>query len=346
MRYGVVAGKFWPFHNGHDYLLNVAAENCDFLDIILVARDLQQPSAMERALAIYESMQGYRVKVHIVGDIRTDDDTEESSQVWARYTPEILGHTPDVVFSSEEYGVRWAGYMGAVHVMVDLQRARHPVSGTEIRNNPTEFSDLLPPASKALILPRVVVMGAESTGTTTLANELGFEFLSPVVPEYGRILAEDYKAEHGVAPPLDYWDDQVFRLIAHGQNALEERYARAANKVLICDTDSLATAVWYERYHGRGSTEIDMVGLKQSQKHDLYIITSPEGVPWEDDGTRDGPDQRTWMHSTFLYMARRAKHFNAGVEVLEVKGTRSERLLQAREAVQRVLDTRRVPVLG
>src|SRR5574338_787805 len=334
MTYGVVAGKFWPFHKGHEYLLHTAAVQCDHLDILLVGRPDEFPAPAQRALAIYESLAGFDIQVHIVGDIETNDGTEESSQVWAQYTPAILGYTPDVVFSSEEYGVRWAGYMNVPHIMVDLERRTYPVSGTEIRNNFYANSKFIPDATKAQVLPRIVVMGSESTGTTTLATALGRQFKTNVVPEFGRLIAEDYKKKNGVAPPLDFWTDQQFRLVAHGQNALEERYAKSANGILICDTDSLATAVWYERYHqAKSSMYFDEVGMLQAQKHHLYIVTSPTGIPWEDDGTRDGPDQREWMHESFVFMAKQA-HRRYGVPWVVVEGSRHERLIHALNKIQ------------
>ena len=338
MTNGVVAGKFWPYHKGHALLLHSAAGQCDFLHILLVGRSDEWPSPTERALGIAQDLAyaGHRFQIHIVGDIETLDDTEESSQVWAKYTPAILGFTPDVVFSSEEYGIRWAGYMGVPHIMVDLARKTYPVSGTQVRNNYYAHKNYLPAQTRAQVLPRVVVMGSESTGTTTLADALGKYYNTVVVPEFGREIAEDYYLEHGVGPPLDFWDEQQFRLVAHGQNAIEERLAREANGVLICDTDALATSVWYERYrHKRHSLYFDKIGLEQAKKHSLYIITSPEGIEWEDDGTRDGKDERMWMHESFLFQARKVKRLY-GIPWIEVKGDPHERLAQAVQAIDRL----------
>lgn len=347
MTYGVVAGKFWPFHKGHELLLHTAANGCDHLDILLVARPDERPTAQERALAIYENLAGYHVQVHIIGDIETIDDTEESSQTWAQYTPAILGYTPDVVYSSEEYGTRWAGYMGVPHIMVDLARKTYPVSGTQVRSNFYAHKNFIPPQTKAQVLPRVVVMGAESTGTTTLATALGNYYNTVVVPEFGRQIAEDYYSEHGVGPALDFWDEQKFRLVAHGQNALEERLAREANGILICDTDSLATSVWYERYNDkRTSLYFEHIGLEQAKKHSLYIVTSPVGVDWQDDGTRDGEKERKWMHESFLFIARKA-HRERGVPFLEVTGDPHDRLTQAVEAIDRLaLDKHAYAMVG
>ncbi len=344
MTTGIVAGKFWPYHNGHSMLLHYAIKHSDFLHIFLVGRPEQVPPPHDRALAIANNLAetGGKFKIHIVDDLETIDNKPESSAIWADYTYATLGYFPDVVFSSESYGLRWANNMHAKHEMVDLYRYTHPVSGTLIRENYYVYSNELPPETRAQVLPRIVVLGSESTGSTTLANQLGQYYETNVVPEYGRILAETYKAKHGVGPPLDYWDDQMFRLVAHGQNMMEERYAAQANGLLICDTDSLATAVWYERYHGKSSLYFDRVGFRQAKKHSLYILTDHHDVPWEDDGTRDGQNERAWMQDSFEFVLQRS-----GVPWIKVSGDRDERFKAAVAEIDRVaLDKNAYSVVG
>ena len=70
--------------------------------------------------------------VKLVKDIHKDDD----SKAWAEYTVRILGRAPDVVFTSEEYGQRWAKFLGCLHILVDMERLTVPVSGTLVRKNP------------------------------------------------------------------------------------------------------------------------------------------------------------------------------------------------------------------
>src|SRR5690606_40170198 len=109
----------------------------------------------------------------------------------------------------------------------------------------------MPPATKRFMVPRIVVLGAESTGTTTLANALGAHYNTVVVPEVGRLIEERHRAEGGGGDAS--WDDQQFWLTSRAQDALEERMAEQANGVLICDTDSLATSVWYKYYMAKDS---------------------------------------------------------------------------------------------
>lgn len=348
----VVAGKFMPFHSGHKALLDFAAKQGVRLYVLLVADDeFDTVDPHVRALSIYESFEfSNNVKVHIVDNIYTDDTDiapgtiSKSNMLWARYTREILGFVPDAVVASEEYAEGWANAMGCKFIMFDLPRRAVPVSGTLCRDNIYAQKDMLPPATRRYMNPRVVVLGAESTGTTTLATALGNHYKTFVVPELGHTLGFEALA-NGESVEDDSWDDARFWLVSRGQDAAEERYARNSNGVLICDTDSWATAQWYEYYMEKkvpGFTwqtyeRLRTAGLKQRKKHALYILTSPEGVEFEDDGTRTGADLRQWHHGLFAHELEFARDNIDDIPFIEVKGTEQERLEQSIEAINKIL---------
>ncbi|MFI6077472.1 hypothetical protein ACIA5C_38675 [Actinoplanes sp. NPDC051343] len=76
------------------------------------------------------------------------------------------------MFSSEAYGIELASRFHAEPVIVGLDRAQVPVSGTAVRADPVGNWDHLGPGVRAWLTRRVVVVGAESTGTTTTARAL------------------------------------------------------------------------------------------------------------------------------------------------------------------------------
>jgi hypothetical protein len=112
------------------------------------------------------------------------------------------------VFSSEDYGDELAKRLGAEHVPVDPDRVTHPVSGSEVRADPVGHWHHLATATKAGLAARVVVVGAESTGTTTLAEQLTAQLRARrgsfsdtrLVVEHGRLHTEGkLAAEHALA---------------------------------------------------------------------------------------------------------------------------------------------------
>jgi HTH-type transcriptional repressor of NAD biosynthesis genes len=98
------------------------------------------------------------------------------------------------VFTSEAYGDELARRLGARHVAMDPPRAAHPVSGTAVRADPVTHWSALAPCVRGHLAWRVVLVGAESTGKTTLAAAIaarlrarGGAFVDTAwVPEVGR----------------------------------------------------------------------------------------------------------------------------------------------------------------
>ena len=183
--------------------------------------------------------------------------------------------------------------MGAKHVMVDRHRTKFPCSGTLVRSNPLENLDWLAPCVRAFYVKRVCIVGAESTGKTTLAQKLAEHYRTDWVPEYGREYCVE-KWKHGYT---DTWTTEEFVTIAREQARIEDEAARTANKVLICDTDPFATSIWHVRYMNQPSAAVAAIASRR--KYDLYLLTGDE-IPFEQDGLRDGEHIRHWMHERFV----------------------------------------------
>jgi HTH-type transcriptional regulator, transcriptional repressor of NAD biosynthesis genes len=229
----------------------------------------------------------------------------------------------DIVFSSEPYGAVLAQRYGARHVMVDRSRRAVPVSGSAVRTDPVACWAYLEPPVRAWFTRRVAVVGAESTGTTTLARALAAHYRTAWVPEYGRAYSEH---RVGAAVP---WTDADFERIARRQQADEDAAARTAGPVLVCDTEVLATCVWQERYLGRSTPVVER--LAAGRAYALYVLTDDD-IPFVQDGLRDGEHLRAWMTGRFRErLAERAEPH------VVVSGSRERRLVAAVAAVDELL---------
>jgi HTH-type transcriptional regulator, transcriptional repressor of NAD biosynthesis genes len=287
---GVVVGKFLPPHRGHKYLIDTARAAVDHLDVLVCARDDQPVDGSTRAAWLREIHPG--VDVHLVDDDIPDDRGDDTSRAWAKRTLEVLRRAPDLAFSSEEYGTRYAHHLGARHVSVDPERRAFPVSGTAVRADPAGHWRFLEPCVRACYVQRICVVGAESTGTTTLARALGQHYGTAWVPEFGRRFCEEHMA---AGAPLD-WRTEDFVAIATQQQADEDAAARRSGPLLICDTDALATSIWHERYLGYRSPAVE--ALAAARHYALYVLTMDD-ISFVQDGTRDGEHVRGWMTQRF-----------------------------------------------
>ena len=191
------------------------------------------------------------------------------------------------------------------------------------------WQDLIAPARVALAR-RIVVLGAESTGTTTLARALASAIGGAFVPEYGRVysaakLAAARQLAHAAGEPRPWmdsleWTSDEFDVIAARQTAAIDA-ACLASPVVIADTDALATSQWHDRYIG--GPRMTALTLATSTPPALYILTSPHGVPFQQDGLRDGETERLGMHDRFADLLT-----DSGVDWVEVAGSTQERINQ------------------
>lgn len=319
---GVIAGKFYPPHKGHHHLINTALADCAEVDVLVVDNsDYVIPAQLRRQWLEAEHP---GARVHIIPDIGKDDD----SVAWAAHAMQFLGYAPDVVYSSEDYGQNWAHYMGAQHVMVDQPRQVVPMSGTIARRDILAAWDYLSDSVRAGLALRVVIVGAESTGTTTLARALADALHVPWVPEVGRFYTESILSDGGA------WGNEDFYRIAHLQQSYEAAIAVRSRGVIVCDTNTVATELWQRRYLGETTSHMHEIASKD--KVDLYVITGDE-IPFVQDGIRDGEHIRHEMHQWFL------EHIAAtGVPFIVVTGSVEERLAATEQAARDMIERCRV----
>jgi nicotinamide riboside kinase len=205
---------------------------------------------------------------------------------------------------------------------------------------------VLPASERAALARRVIIVGSESTGKTTLARELvahyraigGIWADTKWVAEYGREYTEVLIDRQGVRdadPEAEVhsatWTARDFAVIAIEQQRLEDAAAASGSPVLFCDTDAFATQLWERRYLGEGSTAaLDAVPV--SPPRALYLLADLAGVPFEQDGIRDGESYRGQMQRWFVEeLERRGEHWEL------VTGSREERLEASIRAVDAVL---------
>jgi NadR type nicotinamide-nucleotide adenylyltransferase len=189
-------------------------------------------------------------------------------------------------------------------------------------------------------LKKIVVIGPESTGKSTLCEGLARHFLragpTDWVPEYAR----EYLQTHGMG--YKYED---LTTIARGQLALEDSHAAAlaggrgdaptqqADGLLFVDTDLYVMKVWSEYVFGRCETWI----LREivQRKYDGYLLCRTD-LPWATDPLREYPDFETRDRLFYIY---KDLLVNQNVPWAEIGGTAGERLEHGVEAVKRLIAT-------
>ena len=316
---GLVIGKFYPPHRGHKLLIDEAVAHSERSVVIVCGKPTDTIPGELRGRWLQE--------IHPTAQVMVIDDRydENDSLVWAENTLRWLGRAPDAVFTSEDYGDRYSELMGSKHIAVDKARGRVPISGTAIRNDPYANWDCIAPPVRSWFAKRVCVVGAESTGTTTLAHALAEIFQTNWVEEYGR----EYSVEK-LARNEAEWNTEEFAMIANEQTRREDAAARHANRILICDTNAFATVLWHRRYMGNHCAVVEEIA--RHGKCDLYLLTGDE-IPFVQDGLRDGEHIRQEMHRWF-----EAALAGQSVPWKILRGSHEERLREAIRATSALFE--------
>ena len=185
------------------------------------------------------------------------------------------------------------------------------------------------------MLKKIVILGPESTGKSTLCEELAQHYDALWCPEFAR----EYLLTYGMN--YDY-DDLL--TIARGQLAMEDEYSIKAQKewneqknkhtrcpVLFIDTNMYVMKVWCEFVFGKcHSFIIDQI---VDRKYDGYLLCNTD-LPWEKDELREYPNEEIRQH---LYLMYKDIMVNQHIPWVDIKGNDENRLKKAIEGLQPIL---------
>lgn len=334
---GLVLGKFMPIHNGHLHLINTAAEQCEKLFVMVCSLKGEPINGYLRynwVKSIYENNKNIEI-IHVQDE--NPQKPEELIGICPRgshtevfyksfWVPTVYNRIKllNAIFTSEDYGDEFAKYLSVEHVLVDIERKTHPISGTSIRNNPYTNWDFIPNEVKPYFTKRIVLMGPESTGKSTLVKKLATHYGVDYVEEYGRTYVETIKD----AKTLNKED--FYTIATTHNNTILDKHVDTTNKVLFVDTEVLTTKIFGEMYlHNYKDTRIN--DILKHQWFDLYIVLDVD-VPWVDDGTRDFPEERQNHFNRIIFELKKNKR-----NYVVIKGDYDERFESAKKEVDKIL---------
>lgn len=169
------------------------------------------------------------------------------------------------------------------------------------------------------MLKKVVIIGPESTGKSTLSQALATHFSCPWVREFARSYIE------ALDRPYNYED---LLQIAKGQIQQEELKSKEAQDLLICDTDLHVIQVWSKHKYGKVHDWI--LEQIESRVYDLYLLTDID-ILWEEDPQREHPEpeMRQYFFDIYLQLVK-----SSNTPYTKISGTYSERIIKSIAAIQ------------
>jgi NadR type nicotinamide-nucleotide adenylyltransferase len=323
--HGLVLGKFLPYHLGHAHLIRRARAQVDRLTVLVCSIDTDPIPGGLRYQWVRTAHPDCRVVWVDEAVPQAPEDDPEFWPIWTSLIERRAGRV-DRVFTSEDYGDELARRLGAEHVSVDRGRAAVPISASAIRRDPMKHWDFIPEDVRPYFVRRVVFVGAESTGKSTLCEQLAAEFATTWVAEYGRLYCEQGRPAMELGP-VD------LEAIAWGQATWEDEAAPSANRILLCDTDLHTTATWSDITVGYRPEW--MTAAARARRYDLMILLDAD-VPWVGDGTRVLQDRRV-EHTERI----RAELDGAGRNYVTLSGSFAERGAAARRLIEALVRNER-----
>ena len=342
---GLVVGKFAPLHRGHEHLVAQAAAACERLLVISYSKpEFERCGVESRRAWMAARWHGHEclaiddawleaacaargVACRPMPDNADGDATQQGFLAWL--LRDVLRRRPDAMFCSESYGPPCAALLSrelahpVAAVVVDSARATVPISATRLRSGDAALSAWLAPEVLASFVPRIVLLGGESTGKTTLAAALAQRLGTTWVPEYGRELWEQ---RGGVLTPED------LRLVAGEQVRREDAAAPRARGVLICDTSPLTTWGYSEWMFGAPDPAIEPLARR---RYDAVVLCEPDFM-FVQDGTRQPEAFRSRQHAWYLDRVRQL-----GAPMHHARGPLEERVDHAMNWIVKGLEIAR-----
>jgi HTH-type transcriptional repressor of NAD biosynthesis genes len=311
---GVTIGKFYPLHKGHELMIEMAASQLDELVVIVSSEpDIFEYTTWAANAALDDRYDIIKKKyagrnitvlkhIDIIGPPKTVDEhgTATDPAFWDYWLNIFSILAPDATHfvSSDRYGRKAAELMAIDWFAVDPDRELIDISATRIRANPLKEWKYISREFRPMFVKKVVVVGAESSGKSTLVKDLGKAWNSPAVPEYGRIMTEIVGDRE--------WEVEDFHTIVLRQQAMNTHAAMESETgIIFIDTEAYTTYLYCVEYLNIKSETL--IRMHQREEFDLVVLV-PNNIPWVDDGSRiqsDPKKRHAFVNSILIKVAAR-----------------------------------------
>lgn len=319
-----VFGKFLPFHKGHQGMINFALSKADHVTVFICCSNKETipPSVRKEWIAnTFKDDSRVEARIYCYKEEELPNSSVSSKEISATWADVFTKELPGVsiLVTSEPYGEYVAGYMGIRHIPFDFKRELFPIAASAIANDLFAHWHYLPDAVKPFYAKKVVILGTESTGKSTLTKNLSEHFNCTAVDEAGRDIIAD----------SNHFEFSDLALVAAEHARRIEEAMKGSSPLLIIDTDIHITKSYAQFVFKKELAVSEAIYL--SNKADLYLYLDKD-ISYYQDGTRLHEEERNAIDAS-----HRSVLNQHNINIVEISGGWQDRFTKSVAAIHELI---------
>lgn len=335
---GMYGRSFDPLHIGHLHDIIRAASMCEELYVMISWCEGRESTSKElRYRWIYNNVKNLNnVKIILIEDKAVSKEEYNTDHYWEKGANDIknaIGKKIDAVFCGSDYlGTnRFESLYSPESEVIYFDRSEVPISSTEIRFDVYKNWQYIPPICRPYYAKKILIVGGESTGKSTLVENLSIAYNTNFVKEIGRDTCKIAGGEEFMNK-YDLYENML------RQKTEEINALKTCNKLLFIDTDAITTK-FYGNFLLNDKDDIKKCNdladaITKINEFDLILFLEPD-VDWVQDGTRN----EKIATDRIKYSNQIKELFNEqGIEYISIGGTYLDRFNKAKEIIKDKFD--------